>query len=238
MVTALPSLTLEAVTVRRQGREILSDISARFEPQGLTVLMGPNGSGKTTLLRAMHGLERIRSGTLTWRDGDAGAEPHKAFVFQLPALLRRSVTDNIAYPLQLAGMDRATARKNAKVWVERIGLSDQKKIDVQFLSGGEKQKLAIARALITRPQVLFLDEPTTNLDGRWVREIEELIITASREGTRVFMSTHDLGQARRLASQIVFLHQGQLCEHTSAQAFFEQPATRPARQYLAGEIVE
>ena len=111
-------------------------------------------------------------------------------------------------------------------------------LEAANLSGGERQKLAIARALICKPEVLFLDEPTTNLDGKSTREIETILRSAYENGTRMIMTTHDIGQARRLATDVVFLNRGRLCEHSAANEFFRSPQSSPAKTYLNGEILE
>lgn len=231
-------LSLKNVTVRKRGKVLLNDVSAQFEGTGFTIVMGPNGSGKTTLLRTLHGLERIRSGSLTWYVDLQTSQTQQAFVFQTPIIMRRSVLDNIAYPLILSGVGKQQAREQAHHWMEAVGLAASEQMDAHFLSGGERQKLAIARALIAKPQVLFLDEPTTNLDGRSTREIEDILQQANQSGTRLIMTTHDLGQAKRLASDIVFLHNGQILETGSAKAFFNEPKTEQASAFLKGDIVE
>lgn len=235
--TILP-LSLENVTVRKRGKVLLNDVSAQFEATGFTIVMGPNGSGKTTLLRTLHGLERIRSGSLTWNSDLQTAQTQQAFVFQTPIIMRRSVLDNIAYPLILSGVGKQQAREQAHIWMATVGLAASEQMDAHFLSGGERQKLAIARALIAKPQVLFLDEPTTNLDGRSTREIEDILQQANQSGTRLIMTTHDLGQAKRLASEIVFLHNGHISETGPSKAFFKEPKTEQAAAFLKGDIVE
>ncbi|NKB53982.1 MAG: ATP-binding cassette domain-containing protein [Rhizobiaceae bacterium] len=209
-----------------------------LDKTGFTIVMGPNGSGKTTLLRLMHGLERPRSGSVEWAVETSATRGRQSFIFQTPVLMRRSVLDNIAYPLQLRKMPADEVRKVALKWAKVVELDRRTELDAQLLSGGERQKLAIARALITDPEVLFLDEPTTNLDGASMREIESIIKTANRNGTRIVMTTHDIGQARRLASDIWFINKGNICEHQSAEKFFAAPQSQAARAYVAGDIVE
>jgi len=162
----------------------------------------------------------------------------QAFVFQAPIILRRTVAENLAYPLKIRGESSSNAQKLAAEWAEKIELGSSTRLNAGFLSGGEKQKLAIARALIIKPEVLFLDEPTTNLDGRSIREIETLLTQARTDGTRIVMATHDIGQARRLASDVIFLYRGQLVEHSKAERYFSEDATPQAKAYLNGDILE
>ena len=231
-------LKLENASVRKRGKVILDDISTELTPVGFTVVMGPNGSGKTTLLRLMHGLERPRSGSVKWSVTDEAARSRQAFVFQTPVMLRRSVLDNIAYPLIAHGEARATAREHASTWAADVGLGASLSLNARHLSGGERQKLAIARALIVKPEVVFLDEPTTNLDGQSMKEIEAILLTANQNGTRVILTTHDIGQARRLATDILFLNKGKLCEQGGATGFFKKPNSTAAQAYIKGDIVE
>ncbi len=235
--TILP-LRLENAVVRKRGKLIIDAISLTFEPTGMTIVMGPNGAGKTTLLRLIHGLERPRSGRVSWNCSADDAQSRQAFVFQTPIMMRRSVLDNIAYPLTVRGSSKSEARKQAADWAINVGLGDALQLEAANLSGGERQKLAIARALIGKPDILFLDEPTTNLDGKSTREIEAILQSAHSSGTRMIMTTHDIGQARRLATEVVFLNKGRLCEHSTAEVFFEGPHSDAARAYLNGEILE
>lgn len=236
MVDLLP-LSLTDTSVRKEGKTILGPLSLTLSGTGTTIVLGPNGAGKSSLLRLMHGLERPATGRLAWNAPRRTAHLHQAFVFQQPILLRRSVLDNIAYPLIAHGTARSDAREAAHGWLERIGLAPHADRPAQTLSGGERQKMALARALIRAPSVLFLDEPCSNLDGPATAEIESLLRTAHAKGTRLVMATHDLGQARRLATDILFLHKGALVESGPATDFFANPKTPAASAFLNGDIV-
>ena len=233
----LPVVVSKA-SVRKRGKTILHDINLTLDPSGFTIVMGPNGSGKTTLLRLLHGLERPRDGSVDWSVSQNDARKRQSFVFQTPVMMRRSVLDNIAYPLVLRNVSRNEARAEALGWADAVELANRVDLEAHSLSGGERQKLAIARALITSPDILFLDEPTTNLDGASVREIESIIAKANRDGTRILMTTHDIGQARRLAQDVLFINKGTICEHRKAEQFFADPESNAARAFLKGDIVE
>lgn len=231
-------LRLTSACVRRNGRMIVGPIDFEVSPQGFTVVMGPNGAGKTTLLRMMHGLARLSGGTIAWQVPVTEARGEQAYVFQTPVMLRRNVLDNVAYPLTLRGVEKKAAHREAEEWLDRIGLADAATWPAPALSGGERQKLALARALIRKPQVLFLDEPCASLDGRAMREIEALLRQARSDGVRIMMSTHDVGQARRLADNAMFIHRGVLHEASPAAEFFDRPSTPEVRAFLDGDIVE
>jgi tungstate transport system ATP-binding protein len=227
-------LTLEQILVRRKGKTVIGPTDLVLQPQGPTIIIGPNGSGKTTLLRVMHGIERVTSGKVTWQHDDPSQH---AFVFQSPILLRRSVHENLAYPLRLINMPKAQIAQAVDHWLDRIGLQDVRSSPALRLSGGERQKLAIGRALIRNPQVLFLDEPCANLDGRATRDIEALLQETSAAGTRLVMATHDMGQARRLAQDLVFMLDGRVHESGAASTAFAQPRTQELAAFLRGDIV-
>ncbi|MGC1495723.1 MAG: ATP-binding cassette domain-containing protein [Sulfitobacter sp.] len=232
------SVKLDKMLVKRRSKVLLGPIDMDLGPAGFTMVLGPNGSGKTTLLKVLHGIERVSSGTVAWSVPDDLARQEQAYVFQSPIMLRRSVRQNLAYPLQLIGLGKAEIAQRVATWVERIGLGDMAERPATRLSGGERQKLALGRALIRDPQVLFLDEPCANLDGRSTREIEALLLNTFYAGTRIIMTTHDIGQARRLASDVVFLLNGALHEQGSATDFFDAPKTPEAKAFLKGDIVE
>ncbi|SDK56662.1 ATP-binding cassette domain-containing protein [Aliiruegeria lutimaris] len=235
--TILP-LRLRDARVRKNGRVIVGPVDYELPADGFTIVIGPNGAGKTTLLRMMHGMERLASGAVEWQVAEKRARERQAFVFQIPVMMRRNVLENVAYPMQLHGSSRKQARAEAARWLELIGLAEAAERPAPVLSGGERQKLALARALIRKPEILFLDEPCASLDGRAMREIEAVLQSAHSEGTRIVMSTHDMGQARRLASDVLFVHRGRIHEDGPAARFFEHPQTPEARAFLQGDIVE
>ncbi len=236
MTTILP-LRLEDVSVLRKGKRLLGPVSMTLSEGGLTIIVGPNGSGKTTLLKVMHGVERVSAGRVRWAVPDEQAQHHQSYVFQTPIMLRRSVADNLRYPLQLRKTPRDTVETCVADWASRIGLQDLLKLSATRLSGGEKQRLALARALIRRPEVLFLDEPCANLDGASTRDIERLLEEAQQAGTRIIMTTHDLGQAKRLATDAIFMLHGCIKEAAPAEAFFDAPQTSELQAFFRGDII-
>ncbi|MDP4032462.1 MAG: ATP-binding cassette domain-containing protein [Pseudorhodobacter sp.] len=237
MVSSILPLVLDKVELHRGGRRLLGPVSLTLGGEGITILMGPNGSGKTLLLRVMHGLDRIGRGRVSWQGDSRTVRARQAFVFQTPILMRRSVHDCIAYPLRLDGQSRAVARAAAAKAAAEVGLSEALERPAMVLSGGEKQKLALARALFRRPEVLFLDEPCANLDGRSTRDIETILLAARARGTRIVMSTHDLGQARRLADDLMFIYNGRVHESGPRAVLFEAPQFPETRAFLNGDLL-
>lgn len=231
-------LTLTGVVARAHGKQLLGPVDLTIGTQGVSIVMGPNGAGKTTLLRVMHGLQRKAAGTVNWAGDEALARQKQAFVFQAPIMMRRRVVESIAFPLILQGVDKRSAYKQAEEWAIRVGLEQVLRVWAPMISGGEKQKLALARALISQPEILFLDEPCANLDGRSIREIEDILKQATLAGTRIVMATHNIGQARRLADDVVFICGGKILETTPVDEFFDQPKTPEALAFINGEIVE
>jgi len=237
MVKILPA-HLSGAVVRKRGKRLLGPVDLDIKQGGITIVLGPNGAGKTTLLKALHGLERLREGRMDWAVPEPQARAHQGYVFQTPVMLRRSVRDNLAYPLELTHMPRAEIDAKVTEWAERIGLQDALTRRAPRLSGGEKQKLALARAMIRTPQVLFLDEPCANLDGRSTREIETLLHSAQNSGTQIVMATHNLGQARRLAARVIFVLNGQIHEDGPAEVLLDTPQTPELQAFLRGDILE
>ncbi len=238
MVSPLFPLTVTAAIVVRRGKRLLGPVDRVFGAEGVSIVMGPNGSGKTTLLRSLHGLERLTSGQVAWNVDEDTARRRQAFVLQTPVMMRRSVQGNLALPMELQGAPRARIRAETERWADLIGLGDALARPAKRLSGGEKQKLALARALILGPDVVFLDEPCANLDGRSTREIETILTGAAKRGTRIIMATHDLGQARRLATEILFMLNGRIHEEGDAAHIFSQAKTPETAAFLNGDIVE
>ena len=238
MVASILPLSVRGATVLRGGKALIEEVDFTLDGRGLTTVIGPNGAGKTTFLRMLHGLDRARKGTVEWACPQSVAQQRQAFVFQTPVMMRRTVLQNIEYPLRIRGAAKAEATRRAQDWVDRIGLSGRGGLQAVSLSGGEKQKLALARALITEPMVLFLDEPCSSLDGAATKDIEAMLQSAVASGTRVVMSSHDLGQAQRLSDEIVFMTKGRIKECQPAKTFFAAPETEEARAFLRGDIVE
>ncbi|MCH2075262.1 MAG: ATP-binding cassette domain-containing protein [Rhodobacteraceae bacterium] len=206
---------LEKALVARGDAAMLGPVTLELGPKGVTVLMGPNGAGKTTLLKLLHGLERPRSGAVVW---DGVAPDEQAFVFQRPVLLRRSARENLLLPLKLRGLPGDGAE--IALELELTDLLDQ---HAPRLSGGEAQRLALGRALITDPKVIFLDEPAANLDAPTVRAMETLVAQRAAEGLRLFMSTHSASQAKRLASDILWVENGSVRGPFTPEDFFNSP---------------
>ena len=236
MVRILP-LRLSGATVQRRGKRLLGPVDLTLGPGGITVIVGPNGSGKTTLLRVMHGVERLTGGTADWAVPQRTAQARQAFVFQSPIMLRRSVAANLRYPLALHGVPRRAQDAAVADWAARIGLDDALDTPAPRLSGGERQKLALARALIGGPEVLFLDEPCASLDGAATLAIEGLLRQARESGVRIVMATHDMGQARRLADDALFVLGGRIAVAGPRDSFFDGPTHPALASFLNGDIV-
>ena len=233
-----PLIKLDGVEVRRRGKTILGPINLDLEESGFTIVLGPNGAGKTTFLKALHGIERLSGGEVNWAIGDTDLRAQQAYVFQNPTMLRRSVRANLAYPLKLLRVNKSEISRRVEHWAKRSGMETLLDSPATRLSGGERQKLALARALIRDPKVLFLDEPCASLDGKSTREIEALLLETHQSGTRIIMTTHNLGQAKRLATDVVFLLNGRLHEQSPAGPFFSAPDQPEAQSFLKGDIVE
>ena len=230
-------LSISRVEISVKSKKLLGPINLVINEKGITVVLGANGSGKTTLLEALHGLRKLSRGKLEWSVPNSQAAQQQSFVFQSPIMLRRSVIENLIYPLIVRRISKSIAVEEAKLWAQKIGLENKMSQQAPLLSGGEMHAVAVARALITKPKMLFLDEPTASLDGLAKKTIEEILIIAAKGGTKIIMSTHDLGQAKRLANDIIYLHKGILESHGPKEDFLKSPPSDAARQFLAGDIV-
>jgi tungstate transport system ATP-binding protein len=231
-------LRLDAVCFEAGGQPLIDDLTLTLEAGTRTVVLGPNGAGKSLLLRLCHGLLRPTAGTIGWACEDpARLRREQAFVFQRPVLLRRSTAANVAYALAVGGVPRGERQDRVSAALAQVGLGHLADRPARVLSGGEQQRLALARAWALEPKVMFLDEPTANLDPAATRAIEAVIAAMHERGVKIVMTTHDLGQARRHADEIVFLHKGRLVEHAGATRFFARPGTPEARTFVAGELL-
>lgn len=230
-------LMLEDVSLLAREVTILDHVSLIFAPGAPTMLVGPNGSGKSSLMRVAMGLVPPTRGTVTY-GGRAAVPPlRRAIVFQRPVMLRRSAAGNLTYALAAAGMKRAEREAAAQELLDRVGLSALGDRPARRMSGGEQQRLAIARALAKEPEILFLDEPTASLDPAATKATEDIIRGIARRGIKIVMATHDLGEARRLGGEIVLMNRGRVIEVADAQTFFTAPKTEAARRFVAGELL-
>jgi len=231
-------LHLENAGLQLNGHDLLADINLIFEENGLTIILGPNGAGKTLLLKLCHGLHTPTSGKVVWAQPDCVRSPRaQSMVFQRPVILRRTVKANIEYALRVCGVNRRLHQERLNEALELSGLRDLASRPARVLSGGEQQRLTLARAWAIQPQVLFLDEPTAHLDPSATRNIEQMIASIKDSGTKIIMTTHDLGQARRLGDEVVFLNRGRILEHDTSTAFFAEPKTSEAKAFVNGELL-
>lgn len=218
------------------GRKVLDRVDLLLDGDGISVLLGPNGAGKSVLMRMLAGLETgDHGGAVTWA-GAAAPQQAIAMVFQQPMLLRSSVTANVALGLKPLGLNAAQRRLRVQEMLQRVGLAHRAGDSARLLSGGERQRLALARAWAIRPRLLLLDEPTAALDPTATDAVEQLVREIRTEGTRILMTTHNLGQAMRMADDIVFIHAGRVREHTPAAHFFNRPRSEEARLFIQGEL--
>ncbi len=241
MASILP-LELRAVGFSAGGQPLLRDLSIRFEASAPSVVMGPNGAGKSLTLRIAHGLLAPTTGSVRWLGLDAPPDDprvrgRQTMVFERPVLLRRSAAANVKYARAVAGVPRSERAGRVSQVLSRTGLAPLAERRARVLSAGEQQRLCLARAWALEPEVLFLDEPTAALDPAATRAVEELIGAISESGTKIVMTTHDLGQARRLAGEVLLLCAGTLVERAPAREFFEAPESAEARSFLRGDLL-
>ncbi|HVV60334.1 MAG TPA: ATP-binding cassette domain-containing protein [Pseudolabrys sp.] len=232
----LPIMLLEAEILAGEVT-LLGPVSVAIKHGLPTVLIGPNGAGKTTLLRAAMGLIPVTRGRVTWGGREHAPPTRRAIMFQRPVMLRRSTAGNVRYALKAAGAPRAHWEQRTAELLTLVGLKGLEKRPARRLSGGEQQRLALARALARDPAVLFLDEPTASLDPAATKAIEDIVRTIAARGVKVVMSTHDLSQARRIGGETMLLHRGRLIETAAADDFFVTPRTEEAKKFIAGELL-
>ena len=233
-MSAILPLRLEEVSFAAGGRAIIERVSLVLEAGPSSIILGANGAGKSVLMRLMHGLLAPTAGRVAW--SGEGARRRQAMVFQRPVMLRRSAIANVTYALEVAGVPAAERERLATDALSEVGLRNVARRPARVLSGGEQQRLALARAWALHPEVLFLDEPTASLDPGATREVETIIKAFDAAGTKIVMSTHSLGQARRLGDEVIFLHQGRVAERAPMEKFFPQPASPEAAAFVNGEL--
>jgi tungstate transport system ATP-binding protein len=230
-------LVLENVSLRAGATPILDGLNLTVAPGAPTLIVGPNGAGKTSLLRLCVGLTRPSEGRVTWGGRTDRAPLRRAIVFQRPVMLRRSASANIAYALAQAGVPRRDRALRVAELLNRVGLAGLAYRPARRLSSGEQQRLALARALARDPEILLLDEPTANLDPAATRAVEEIVQMAAQSGIKVVMASHDLGQVRRLAGEVIFLLRGRVWERKPTGEFLDHPGSEEAASFLRGDLV-
>jgi tungstate transport system ATP-binding protein len=230
-------LVLENVSLRAGATPILDGLNLTVAPGAPTLIVGPNGAGKTSLLRLCMGLTAPTEGRVTWGGRTDRAPLSRAIVFQRPVMLRRSASANIAYALAQAGVKRRDRAHRVAELLNSVGLAGLAYRPARRLSSGEQQRLALARALARDPEILLLDEPTANLDPAATRAVEEIVQMAAQSGIKVVMASHDLGQVRRLAGEVIFLLRGRLWERKPTGEFLDHPGSAEAASFLRGDLV-
>jgi tungstate transport system ATP-binding protein len=237
MSASILPLALENVSYASHGQPIISNVSFSIDAEPSTIILGANGAGKSVLMRLMHGLLAPTTGRVRWNEpGAASLRRRQAMVFQRPVMLRRSALANVLYALSIAGVAAAEREAQALAALDEVGLRHLAHRPARVLSGGEQQRLALARAWALHPEVLFLDEPTANLDPGAAREIETVIKAFDAAGTKIVMATHNLGQARRLGDEVIYLQAGRVMERAPIEQFFAGPATAEAAAFMKGEL--
>lgn len=249
--SALLPLALNAICydaplrrARETPKRVLHNITLKIQPHRKLIILGANGAGKSVLLRIMHGLLAASTGEVITACGravnDVSLRRHDAMLFQHPVMLRKTALDNVRYGISATSrLSNNTSEQNAAAYsaLVAVGLEALAQQPARVLSGGEQQRVAFARVLAREPELLYLDEPTANLDPQSSRQIEALVNLAYERGATIVMTTHNLSQARRIADDIAFLHDGKLIEFTPATEFFSGPRSAEARAYLTGELV-
>jgi tungstate transport system ATP-binding protein len=230
-------IVLDGVSKRAGATTLLDRLSLTIGPGAPTLVVGPNGSGKTSLLRLCMGLDAPSEGKVTWGGRRDCRQTRRAILFQEPVMLRRSAAGNIAYGLAQAGYPRQRRAARTEELLDRVGLLELADRPARRLSGGEQQRLALARALAREPEILLLDEPTASLDPAATRHVEAIVRMAAQSGAKIVMASHDLGQVRRLAGDVLFMVRGRVCEQASAGDFFESPSSPEAAAFIRGDLV-
>jgi tungstate transport system ATP-binding protein len=234
MVDSILPLSVRSLSYSVGAVKVVRDVSFAIERGSRNIVLGANGAGKSVLLRLLHGLLAPSDGQITWAQADAKCK--QAMVFQRPVMLRRTALENIEFALQIAEREKNISRA-ASAALESVGLTHLADRPARLCSGGEQQRIALARAWALAPEVLFLDEPTASLDPTATKAIEEVISAINKTGTTIIMTTHDIGQAKRIANRVLFLHSGRLVEDATADIFFSAPQSPEAAAFIKGELL-
>jgi len=231
------SLMLQKAEVSRNGKRLLGPLNLTLATSGITAILGHNGAGKSLFMYMAHGQFTPSKGSVLWNDLSAEATRScRSFMFQNAPLMRRSVTANVEFPLIAQGVAKPDRQTRVATALEQARLSHRATAPAASLSGGEKQRMALARALVTRPQVIMLDEPSASLDPASTKELEENVRLIADSGVKVLIATHDLMQARRLADDVLVFGGGSLLVQAATADFFGQPQKGPVADFLEGRL--
>ena len=231
------------LSVVRGERELLFVPHIEFgkaqDSMACTVIVGPNGAGKSVLIRILCNLLKPDTGQVTWAGlaPDARRRHTVGLLLQKPVLLRRSAMANLVFTLRQTGLDPKKCINRSEQALAKAGLWELREVPANRLSGGEQQRLALTRALLLEPQILFLDEPTASVDPASTLVIEQQLRSACENGLSVVMVSHDQGQVLRLADEIVLMHKGRVVEQNSREGFFNAARSVLARKWIAGELL-
>ncbi len=226
-------LTVADLDYAVRGHTLLRDINFTSDADACTALLGANGAGKTTLLRLCHGLIEPSGGDIRWGDAsprDLGGRI--AMVFQRPRLLRRSAYANVDYVLRLHGFSDEERRRCITEAFRLVGLEHRATHQAHLLSGGEQQRLAVARACALSPDVILMDEPTGRLDMESTERVEDAIRSLKRAGTKIIFTSHNLSQVRQLCDDVIFLDRGCLIAHAACEEFFSSTGNKTICDFL------
>jgi len=212
------------------GNNILKNINIICEEPSITIIAGNNGSGKSTLLKILHGLIDTEKETITWNNfNNIKIKKYQSMVFQNPILLNRTVRENLEYIEQCNNKDR---KNSAEVVIRKLNIKNIEHISAKYISGGERQKVAIAMAIIRDPKIIFLDEPTSQLDPVYKNEIEHIISSLSNDGVKIFMTTHDISQIKRIGKEIIFIEKGKILYQNNVKYFFNDKHCELIEKYI------
>jgi tungstate transport system ATP-binding protein len=233
------NLALENVEKTFNAIKALDKVSFSAQGGKITVLIGVNGAGKTTLLRILAGLEKANKGNVFFNGkkiSDGELRQIATLVFQKTAMLTRSVYANLAYGLKIRGQNDEEIKEKIAQALHAVGLKNFEKRKAKKSSGGEQQRIALARAFLLEPKILLLDEPTANLDPNSALIIERAIMNSKKDDTVIIMATHNLSQARRLGDEVIHIHGGKIVERAGPDDFFDRPQNEVTRKFINGEL--
>jgi len=212
------------------GNNILKNVNIICEEPGITIIAGNNGSGKSTLLKLLHGLIDIEKEKITWNNyNNIKIKKYQSMVFQNPILLNRTVRENLEYIVKTSNKDR---KNSAEEVIDKLNIKNIAHISAKYISGGERQKVAIAMAIIRDPKIIFLDEPTSQLDPVYKNEIEHIISSLSNDGVKIFMTTHDISQIKRIGKEIIFIEKGKVLFQNKVKYFFNDKHCELIEKYI------